>query len=52
MAKPWDGVISDEEQRAYNGAGFGRATGLGKRISPAISVAHDAALTAAATVAQ
>jgi maleamate amidohydrolase len=31
MARPWDGVISDEEQRAYNAAGFGRATGLGKR---------------------
>ncbi|MBL8589529.1 MAG: isochorismatase family protein [Methylobacteriaceae bacterium] len=31
MAKPWDGVISEEEQRAYNAAGFGRATGIGKR---------------------
>jgi nicotinamidase-related amidase len=31
MTKPWDGVISEEEQRAYNAAGFGRATGLGKR---------------------
>jgi len=31
MAKPWDGIISEEEQRAYNAAGFGRATGLGKR---------------------
>lgn len=31
MARPWDGIISDEEQRAYNAAGFGRATGLGKR---------------------
>ena len=30
-AKPWDGVISEEEQRAYNAAGFGRQTGLGKR---------------------
>jgi nicotinamidase-related amidase len=31
MARPWDGIISEEEQRAYNAAGFGRATGLGKR---------------------
>lgn len=31
MSKPWDGIISEEEQRAYNAAGFGRATGLGKR---------------------
>jgi nicotinamidase-related amidase len=29
--QPWDGIISDEEQRAYNAAGFGRQTGLGKR---------------------
>lgn len=29
--KPWDGLISEEEQRAYNAAGFGRATGLGRR---------------------
>ncbi|PSC05460.1 hydrolase [Alsobacter soli] len=31
MARPWDGIISEEEQRAYNAAGFGRATGLGSR---------------------
>lgn len=31
MGKPWDGIISEEEQRAYNAAGFGRPTGLGKR---------------------
>ena len=31
MGKPWDGIISEEEQRAYNAAGFGRATGLGRR---------------------
>jgi maleamate amidohydrolase len=31
MARPWDGIISEDEQRAYNAAGFGRATGLGKR---------------------
>jgi nicotinamidase-related amidase len=29
--KPWDDVISEEEQRAYAAAGFGRASGLGKR---------------------
>jgi maleamate amidohydrolase len=27
----WDGVISDEEQRAYRAAGFGKPTGLGQR---------------------
>ncbi len=31
MGKPWDGIISEEEQRAYNAAGFGRAGGIGKR---------------------
>ncbi|MCX7324190.1 MAG: isochorismatase family protein [Hyphomicrobiales bacterium] len=31
MARPWDGIISEEEQRAYNAAGFGRATGIGSR---------------------
>jgi len=31
MARPWDSVISEEEQRAYAAAGFGRPTGLGKR---------------------
>ena len=31
MAKPWDGIISDEEQKAYRAAGFGRPTGMGKR---------------------
>lgn len=29
--KPWDSVISDEEQRAYAASGFGRPSGLGKR---------------------
>src|ERR1700735_3528943 len=29
--RPWDGIISAEEQRAYSAAGFGRASGLGKR---------------------
>lgn len=31
MAQPWDGIVSAEEQRAYNAAGFGRASGLGSR---------------------
>lgn len=29
--QPWDGIISADEQRAYNAAGFGRPTGLGSR---------------------
>ncbi len=29
--RPWDGIISDEEQRAYNAAGFGRPSGVGTR---------------------
>ena len=29
--KPWDGIISAEEKRAYAAAGFGRRTGLGLR---------------------
>jgi len=29
--KPWDGIISEEEQRAYHAAGFGRASGIGRR---------------------
>ena len=33
---PWDDVISDEEQRAYGAAGFGRPSGLGAR--PALLV--------------
>ena len=31
MSKPWDGIISEEEQRAYRAAGFGRPTGIGSR---------------------
>ena len=31
MSKPWDGIISDEEQRAYQAAGFGGPAGIGKR---------------------
>jgi nicotinamidase-related amidase len=34
--KPWDGIIPEEEQRAYRAAGFGRRSGLGKR--PALLV--------------
>lgn len=29
--KPWDKVISDEEQRAYRAAGFGHPSGIGER---------------------
>ncbi|MCK5551610.1 MAG: isochorismatase family protein [Deltaproteobacteria bacterium] len=29
--RPWDGIISDEEQRAYQAAGFGKASGIGAR---------------------
>ena len=28
---PWDGIIPQDEQRAYRAAGFGRASGLGRR---------------------
>ncbi len=31
MKKPWDGIISEEEQKAYHAAGFGRAGGIGQR---------------------
>lgn len=31
MTRPWDGLISDEEQRAYRAAGFGKPTGMGVR---------------------
>jgi nicotinamidase-related amidase len=31
MKKPWDGIISEEEQRAYQAAGFGRPSGVGRR---------------------
>ena len=33
---PWAGIISDDEQKAYRAAGFGRKTGLGKR--PALMI--------------
>ena len=29
--RPWDNIISDEEQRAYRAAGFGRPGGIGSR---------------------
>ena len=29
--KPWDGIISEEEQKAYHAAGFGRPGGIGRR---------------------
>ena len=29
--KPWDGIISEDEQRAYRAAGFGRRSAIGTR---------------------
>ena len=29
--RPWDGIISEDEQKAYRAAGFGRAQGMGTR---------------------
>ena len=29
--QPWDGIISEDEQNAYNAAGFGRPSGIGAR---------------------
>jgi nicotinamidase-related amidase len=34
--KVWDGLISEDEQKAYRAAGFGRSTGLGR--SPALLI--------------
>lgn len=31
MKRPWDGIISEEEQRAYRAAGFGKTGGCGTR---------------------
>jgi nicotinamidase-related amidase len=31
MTRPWDGIIPEEEQRAYRAAGFGRPSGIGQR---------------------
>ena len=36
MRRPWDGVISEEEQRAYNASGFGRSSGIG--TNPALLI--------------
>lgn len=30
-ARPWHGIVPEEEMRAYNAAGFGRRSGLGAR---------------------
>lgn len=35
-SRPWDGVISEEEKRAYRAAGFGKPGGMGKR--PALAI--------------
>ncbi|MBL8702697.1 MAG: isochorismatase family protein [Alphaproteobacteria bacterium] len=29
--RPWDGIISEDEQRAYRAAGFGKPSGIGTR---------------------
>jgi nicotinamidase-related amidase len=29
--RPWDGIVGEEEQRAYRAAGFGRPAGFGRR---------------------
>ena len=34
--RPWDGIISEEEQRRYRAAAFGKPSGIGKR--PALLV--------------
>lgn len=31
QAKPWDGIITEEEKRIYEAAGFGRPSGMGQR---------------------
>lgn len=31
MSRPWTGIVSEEEERRYEAAGFGRPSGLGKR---------------------
>jgi maleamate amidohydrolase len=30
-SRPWDGIVGEDEQRAYRAAGFGRSSGYGKR---------------------
>lgn len=34
--RPWDNIISEDEQRAYRAAGFGRSGGIGER--PALAI--------------
>lgn len=29
--RPWDGIVSEEEQRAYRAVGFGKPVGMGRR---------------------
>ena len=36
MDRPWDNIIGEEEQRAYNDAGFGRSSGIGQ--NPALLI--------------
>ena len=36
MDRPWDDIIDEEEQRAYNAAGFGRSSGIGQ--NPALLI--------------
>jgi len=36
MSRPWDGIISEEEQKAYQAAGFGKPQGMGE--SPALLI--------------
>ncbi len=36
MTRPWDGIISEEEQKAYKAAGFGAPQGIGE--SPALLI--------------
>ncbi len=31
MARPWDGIVADDEQKRYEAAGFGRPSGIGAR---------------------
>lgn len=31
MTRPWDGIVSEEEQKAYRAAGFGAPQGVGER---------------------
>jgi isochorismate hydrolase len=35
--QPWDGIISEEEQKAYRAAGFGRPSDVDRRAMPPVS---------------